>query len=125
MFLASPDGEKALCPCCPPLGEVFCRALLVTVSKTALTHIINHFLLDGGRIGGVWAGHILEDLSATKDSSGDTSHSFCCLVSSFYFPTFWREERLSDTCNALWCWEQPWKCKISHSNSKLYSIRYI
>jgi len=23
------------------------------------------------------------------------------------------------------CWEQPWKYKISHADSKLYSIKYI
>lgn len=39
-------------------------ALLVLVSRTALTHIVNHLLL-----GGVCVGHILEDLSATKGSS--------------------------------------------------------
>ena len=72
MFLASPDGEKALCPCCPLLGEVFWGAFLVLVSRAALTHIINHFLLGGGRMGGVWVGHILEDLSDTKGSSGET-----------------------------------------------------
>lgn len=72
MFLASPDGEKALCPCCLPLGEVFWGALPVPVLRVALTHIVNHFLLGGGRVGGVWVGHSLEGLGATKGSSGET-----------------------------------------------------
>lgn len=72
-LLASPDeDEKALRPCCPPLSKVFWVASLVLVSRAALTHIINHFLLDGGRMGDVWVGHILEGLSATKGSSGET-----------------------------------------------------
>lgn len=72
MFLASPDGEKALCPCCLPLGEVFWGALPVLVLRVALTHIVNRFLLGGGRMGGVWVGHSLEGLGATKGSSGET-----------------------------------------------------
>lgn len=48
MFLASPDGEKALCPCRLPLGEVFWGALPVLVLRVALTHIVNRFLLGAG-----------------------------------------------------------------------------
>ena len=53
-------------------GEVFWRALLVLMSRAALTHIINDFLLDSGRMDGVWVGHVLEDLSATGGSPGET-----------------------------------------------------
>jgi len=78
-------------------------ALLVLASRAALTHIINHFLLDSGRLGGVWVGHLLEDLSATRGTPREIRQvtDFWSLVSSFNFPTFWREGRLSDVCNTL------------------------
>lgn len=127
MLLVSPNGEKALCPCCPQTSEVFWGALLVLVSKTALTHIINHFLLYGGMMGGVWVGHILEDLRATKGSSGEAMKVTASVVQCPHstFPPSGRRGRVSDICNTLWCWEHPGKCKISHADSKLQSIKCI
>lgn len=78
-------------------------------------------------MGGVWVGHILEDLSATKGSSGETMKVTASVVQCPHltFPPSGGRGRVSDICNALWCWEQPGKCKTSHADSKLYFLKCI
>lgn len=117
MFLASPDGEKALCPCRLPLGEVFWGALPVLVLRVALTHIAFCWVLDGGCLGWTqpWGSQCHQRLFRRDHAS----HRCCSPVSSFNFPTSWREGRLGNIRKALQCWEEPWKCKISHADSKL------